>query len=45
MEKQQIILLGPKDITDWLRAQARLNSSSTNSETIRAIRERMCRVD
>ena len=35
----------PSDLKDWVVAQAAANSSSQNSEIIRAIRERMKRTE
>jgi len=35
----------PAELKDWLRDQASTNSSSLNSEVIRAIRERIERIN
>jgi len=35
----------PRDVKDWIRAQAEQNGSSQNSEIIRAVRDRMEQVD
>lgn len=35
----------PADVKDWLQQQASLHGSSMNSEVIRALRERMVRVE
>jgi predicted HicB family RNase H-like nuclease len=35
----------PPELKDWIAAQAAANASSQNSEIIRAIRERMARLD
>lgn len=46
--KQKLPPLGvrlPDDVKGWLKAEAARNGSSQNSEVIRAIRERMERVD
>lgn len=43
-EKTAIVMRFPQDVKAWLQAQAELHGSSQNSETIRAIRERMERV-
>lgn len=44
MKKPMQIRL-PTELKDWLRDQAVTNSSSQNSEVIRAIRERMERIN
>lgn len=35
----------PSDAADWLKQQAAHNGSSINSELIRAVRERMARLE
>ncbi|MFD0981617.1 Arc family DNA-binding protein [Tropicimonas aquimaris] len=45
MTKIQYALRLPPDLKDWLRAQADKNASSQNSEIIRAVRERMEKVE
>lgn len=40
-ETKQLALRVPEELKDWLSAQAARNSSSLNSEVIRAVRERM----
>ena len=35
----------PPDLKDWISAEAAANVSSQNSEVIRAIRERMDRIE
>lgn len=35
----------PTDVKQWLQMQATLNRSSQSSEIVRALRERMVRVD
>lgn len=45
MEKVQVAIRFPAEVKAWLAQQARLNGSSQNSEVIRAVRERMERVE
>jgi predicted HicB family RNase H-like nuclease len=35
----------PRELKDWIKAEAEKNGSSQNSEIIRAVRDRMARVD
>lgn len=42
---KQVAIRLPADVAEWLRVQAFVNRSSQNSEAIRAIRERMARVE
>ena len=41
----QIVVRLPRDVKDWIYTQAVKNSSSQNSEIVRAIRERMDRAE
>jgi len=45
MRKYQIALRLPTEVANWLKEQAALHGSSINSEMIRAVRERMSRVE
>lgn len=41
----RFVLRLPPEITSWLKAQAEHHSSSMNSEIVRALRERIARVE
>lgn len=41
----QIVVRLPEDVKNWLTAQAEKNYSSQNSEIVRALRERIERVE
>ncbi|WP_417257159.1 Arc family DNA-binding protein [Celeribacter halophilus] len=41
----QLPIRFPHDVKAWLEAQAEVNGSSQNSEVIRAVRDRMARVE
>lgn len=45
MFERQFALRLPRDVSEWLRDQAELNAASQNSEVVRALRERMARVE
>lgn len=45
MNRKSLQLRLPVDLKDWIAAQAAANVSSQNSEIVRAIRERMERID
>jgi predicted HicB family RNase H-like nuclease len=42
---RQLQVRFPEDVKDWIKAEAEKNGSSQNSEIIRAVRDRMARVD
>ncbi|WP_406736987.1 Arc family DNA-binding protein [Thioclava sp. GXIMD4215] len=44
-DMKQLPIRFPPEVKDWLADQAKKNSSSQNSEVIRAVRERMERLD
>lgn len=41
----QLQLRLPPDLKDWIKAQAEKNASSQNSEIVRAVRDRMDRLE
>lgn len=45
MSKLPMQLRMPEDLKRWLAKEAEMNGSSQNSEVIRAVRERMERVE
>lgn len=45
MTRKPLQLRLPPDLKDWLKSQAERNASSQNSEIIRAVRERMEKVE
>jgi hypothetical protein len=42
---QKLLVRLPKEVKAWLKEQASIHSSSETSEIIRAVRERMERID
>lgn len=43
--ERQFALRLPTDVSRWLREEAEINACSQNSEVVRALRERMIRVE
>lgn len=43
-DTKQVLLRLPRDLKDWIAEQAKRNGASQNSEIIRAVRDRMDRV-
>ncbi len=41
----QVAMRLPMDVKQWLKAEAERNYSTQNSEVVRALRERMARVE
>jgi hypothetical protein len=41
----KIVVRLPRDVKDWLAEQAEVNASSQSSEIVRAVRERMKRIE
>lgn len=44
-DRKPVQLRLPVDLKEWIEAQAEKNGSSQNSEIVRAVRERMERVE